>query len=424
MKKDHKSDSEILRKKAEELLEIKKNQSDPQFSEPDMLKLVHELQVHQIELEMQNEELLIAKEQAELAKEKYTELYDFAPSGFLSLSEKGEIIKINFSAARMLGKERSLLTKNRFEFFVSINTRSIFNNFLLALFSSKKKQTCELSISFEENLPIDVIIEGAISQSEDTCFLTMVNISERKKNQDALIIAKEKAEESDQLKSAFLANMSHEIRTPMNGILGFTDLLKTPNLSSEKLQDYISIIEKSGDRLLNIINDIMSISKIEANLMEVNMSEVNVNEQIDYIYSFFKPEVEGKGMQFLIKNSLSLEQAVIKTDREKLLAILTNLVKNAIKYSKKGSIEIGCNIRDEYLKFYVKDSGIGIDSDRLEAIFERFIQADISDKQAHQGAGLGLAISKSYVEMLGGKLRLESEKGQGSIFFFTIPKST
>ena len=236
-----------------------------------------------------------------------------------------------------------------------------------------------------------------------------------------LIGAKEKAEESDRLKSAFLANMSHEIRTPMNGILGFADLLKEPELTGEERQEYIGIIEKSGLRMLNIINDLIDISKVESGQMEIFISEINVNEQIEYIYNFFKPEVQKKGMQLFFQNGLQSEEAVIHSDREKLYAILANLVKNAINYSDTGSIEFGYTLKDRYLLFFIKDTGIGIPDDKKEAIFDRFIQADISDKRAFQGAGLGLAISKSYVEMLGGNIWVESDEGIGSTFYFTIP---
>jgi PAS domain S-box-containing protein len=243
-----------------------------------------------------------------------------------------------------------------------------------------------------------------------------------------LIDAKLKAEESDRLKSAFLANMSHEIRTPMNGILGFADLLKAPELSGEEQQAYIKIIEKSGARMLNIINDIIDISKIEAGLMKLDSKESNINEQIEYIYTFFKPEAEAKKLKISFNNALPAKEAVVTTDREKLYAILTNLVKNAIKYTHNGSIEFGYNLKTNNetneLEFYVKDTGIGIPKERHEAIFERFIQADISDKMAYQGAGLGLAISKAYVEMLGGKIRVESEEGKGSCFYFTLPYKT
>ncbi|NWJ52995.1 MAG: PAS domain S-box protein [Bacteroidetes bacterium] len=253
------------------------------------------------------------------------------------------------------------------------------------------------------------------------------DITEKKKTLQELIKAKEKAEESDHLKTAFLANMSHEIRTPMNGILGFAELLKEPELTGEEQKYYIDIIEKSGARMLNIINDIVDISKIESGQMHISISETNVNEQMEYIYTFFKPEAEKKGIQLLIKNTLPNEMANMETDQQKLYAILSNLVKNAIKYTDKGTIELSYNLKmgdsDEPLEFvfFVKDTGIGISKDRQSAIFERFVQSDIFDTKALEGAGLGLSIAKAFVEMQGGKIWLESEEGKGSIFFFTLP---
>jgi PAS domain S-box-containing protein len=297
-------------------------------------------------------------------------------------------------------------------------------------------------------------------------------VIERKKAEQELKDALIKAQESDLFKSAFLANMSHEIRTPMNGILGFAGLLKDPNLTSEEQQTYVSIIETSGARMLNIINDIICISKVESGQMEVSISETNINMQIEYIYTFFSPEVERKGMKIFYKNGLPSNESIVRTDKEKIYAILTNLVKNAIKYSDKGTIEFGYNLvnnpnpvethdRASYdsashdsashdsashdrasqssasqssasqnsasqnsasqLQFYVKDTGIGVPKNKQEAIFDRFVQADIGDERAFQGAGLGLSISKAFVEMLGGLIWLESEEGIGSVFYFTIP---
>ncbi len=252
------------------------------------------------------------------------------------------------------------------------------------------------------------------------------DITDRKLLEQDLIIAKERAEEGDRLKTAFLANMSHEIRTPMNGILGFAGLLKEQKLTGEEQQEYISIIEKSGYRMLNIINDIVDISKIESGQMNIYLSPTNINKQIEYTYNFFRQEAENKGLLLLFKKSLPSKHAIITTDREKVYAILTNLVKNAIKFTPSGSIEFGYYpdslvLPTGQLTFYVKDSGIGIPQDRQQAVFDRFVQADIGDKRAFQGAGLGLSISKAYVQMLGGKIWVESVEEKGSTFYFTIP---
>lgn len=247
------------------------------------------------------------------------------------------------------------------------------------------------------------------------------DISLRKIAEEELVKAKERAEESDKLKSAFLANMSHEIRTPMNGILGFSELLKTPNLSGDQQAEYINIIEKSGNRMLNIINDIIDISKIESGLMKIKIKETNVNHVCDYVFNFFEPEVKAKNMKLNYHKDLQDQFAIASLDKDKLTAVLVNLVKNAIKYSQEGEISFGYLVEKDRLKFYVKDTGIGIPEDRQSMIFERFVQADISDTMARQGAGLGLAISKAYVEMLAGKLCVKSVEGQGSEFYFTIP---
>jgi CheY-like chemotaxis protein len=210
----------------------------------------------------------------------------------------------------------------------------------------------------------------------------------------------------------------------MNGIIGFTDLLQQPDLSGNEQQKYIDIIKKSGNRMLNTVNDIIDISRIEAGLEGLTISEVNVSEQLNYLYSFFKPEAEKKGIILIFKNENPEKDTICKTDADKFSAILTNLIKNAIKYTNKGSIEFGYNIEDgsgfSELKFYIIDTGIGIPKNRQQAIFDRFVQADIEDTQAKQGSGLGLAISKAYAEMMGGKIWLDSEEGKGSTFYFTI----
>ncbi len=259
------------------------------------------------------------------------------------------------------------------------------------------------------------------------------DITEQKNLTDELIIAKEKAEESDRLKSAFLANMSHEIRTPMNGILGFTELLKEPDLTGENQLLYIEIIEKSGMRLLNIINDIIGISRIESGELELNLTETNINELIALIFNTFKAELEIRNIQFECKTTLQDMDAFFRADREKLKSILTNLIKNAIKFTHSGSIVFGYQVKPldkksnadlsvhQELLFFVKDTGIGISMEKQKHIFERFRQGSENLTRSYEGAGLGLSITKAYVEFMGGKIWVESEVFKGSTFNFTIP---
>lgn len=231
--------------------------------------------------------------------------------------------------------------------------------------------------------------------------------------------AKNRAEESDRLKSVFLANMSHEIRTPMNGILGFAQLLREPHLTGDKQQEFLRIIDDSGQRMLNLINNIIDISKIEAGQMEVFITRFNINDQLDSIFSFFKLEVEKSGIHLTCRKALPNDQAFIESDAEKIYAILLNLIKNSIKYSNSEAIEFGYQKLDKSIKYYVKDSGIGIPMEKQLIIFERFVQADYTTTK--EGTGLGLAISKAYVDLLEGEIWVESQIYKGASFYFTIP---
>ncbi|OFY59193.1 MAG: hypothetical protein A2V50_02590 [Bacteroidetes bacterium RBG_19FT_COMBO_42_10] len=252
---------------------------------------------------------------------------------------------------------------------------------------------------------------------------TLVNVKERLKKEQRLINAKEKAEESDRLKSAFLANMSHEIRTPMNGIIGFLDLLKEPDLTEENKNAYIDIVIQSGHRLLDTINDIIEISKIETGELNVYMSSVNIAELMSYYHGFFKQQTDHKGLKYIISNRLPEDIKTIQTDRNKLESIISNLIKNAIKFTQSGSVEFGCLHEANDLVFFVKDTGVGIPAERLNTVFERFVQGDMSFSRPQEGAGLGLSIVKAYVKMLAGNIRVKSEPGKGGDFRVSIPYS-
>jgi signal transduction histidine kinase len=236
-----------------------------------------------------------------------------------------------------------------------------------------------------------------------------------------LQIALTKSEESDRLKSAFLANISHEIRTPMNGIIGFSDLLATPDLTADLRRTYAELISTSSHQLLSIINNILDISHIESGQTEVIQDTVSINEILDHIGLFYITMAKEKQISFQIVKPLDNEDDMIITDRDKLQQILDNLLDNAFKFIKKGEIKLGYIMDPDMVRFYVEDTGPGIEALQQERIFERFTKVNVVKEKLIAGAGLGLAISKALVELLGGTMMVSSVPGKGSVFSFTLP---
>ncbi len=236
-----------------------------------------------------------------------------------------------------------------------------------------------------------------------------------------LIIAKEKAEESDRLKSAFLNNISHEIRTPLNAIVGFTGLLDQPNLSSEEKEQFYNVIVQSNNQLLSIINDIINISQIESNQIVLSERRTNLNQIIKNLYSQFLPEAKKKKIDLIIDPELPATSTFIIADENKLEQVLTNLLNNALKFTNEGSVRFGYRLDGELLEFFVRDTGIGITETEQPKVFEPFYQVERSHTKIYGGTGLGLPISKAYVRLMGGKFSLQSSPDQGSLFSFTLP---
>ncbi len=267
----------------------------------------------------------------------------------------------------------------------------------------------------------ELIVTPIEYKDVSACISVNRDITERIKSEEQLKEALVKAEESDRLKSSFLANMSHEIRTPMNGIMGFTSLLMDEDISLDEVKDYSTIIERSSQRLLNTINDIMDISRIEAGQVDNQQIAVNIGEQMDDIHRLFGLEAENKGLKFFTHKNFSNQESNVKVDEDKLYSVITNLIKNAIKFTEQGQIEFGAEKQGNSYHFFIKDTGIGIPEEKQERIFHRFVQADLSLSSKYEGAGLGLSIVKAYMEVLGGEIRLESKEGEGSTFSLTIP---
>ena len=354
---------------------------------------------------------------------KFRSYVDNAPEGIFIVDETGKHQEVNKAASKITGySEEELLNLHIPDLLQKSELKKGEQHFK----EVHEKGTASRELGFVtkkgEHRYWNV---SAVKLSETRLMGFAKDITQRKIAEQDLIKAKEKAEESDRLKSAFLSNMSHEIRTPMNGILGFTSLLKEPQLSGDNKEKYINIIEKSGQRMLNTINDIVDISKIEAGQVEVSKKELSINKILNEQFNFFAQEANIKGLEINYQPLIPNSESCIVSDQFKLEGILTNLIKNAIKFTESGIINFGCTIKSlkgkGVCEFYVKDTGIGIPANRIDAIFNRFEQADIEDTRVFEGSGLGLAISKSYVEMLGGSIGVSSTEGKGTTFTFHIP---
>jgi len=282
------------------------------------------------------------------------------------------------------------------------------------------------SVQLTEGKEIPVEINaGEINYSGEKAFLFIVrDITEIIKKEERLRLSAEKAEEADMLKSAFLANVSHEIRTPMNAIIGFSEILTNQDLSQEEREQFINYITQGSNTLMNLIEDIIDITKIEAGQINIHFSDCNVDKLLDELYATFlkiKNKNGRSGIELRMNKPMMDEDFVFSTDPHRIRQIMSNLLGNAIKFTKEGYIEFGFQLPSpRSIQFYVKDSGIGIPEDKINLIFERFGQVDDS-RNEHKGTGLGLSISRKLAELLGGTLTVESSLGAGSRFVLTLP---
>ncbi len=333
----------------------------------------------------------------------------------------GEIVEVNNACCKFYGYSREKML-----------SMSIYNINTLDKSKINKEMQCALNndrnyFIFKHRLSEDRICDvevyaGKIEYHETDMLLSVIHdITEKIKTRKELVIAKERAEESDRLKTSFLANMSHEIRTPMNAILGFSQLLSIPEISEEDKTSYLETITNSGKHLLRLIDDIISISQIEAGIININYESISTEKILLSIHKLFTLHAEEKGLSFSYHNLIPVENSLVSTDPRRLQQILINLISNALKFTNTGSIEFGCNLVDDNIEFYVKDTGIGIKKGDEEIIFERFMQSEQENDILYGGTGIGLSISKAIVELLGGRIWVVTNCEKGSEFRFTIP---
>lgn len=354
-----------------------------------------------------------------------------AGDSIISINSDGIILSWNNASEKIFGYEASEMINNNLEKIMGFQQRIGHNLGLKQLKNEDKNKSISKAIETTgvrkdgTEFPIDLTVSSWVAGNQKYYTGIIRDITERKKSEYELLNAKEKAEESDRLKTEFIQNMSHEIRTPMNGILGFSELLDNPELSSEKRKRFIEIIKNSTHQLLQIIDDIMEISVLEAKQIKAVENPVCLNDLLLELFSIFDIKAKEKKIPLYFKKGLSDEQSTILTDRTKLNKIVSNLLENALKFTNNGFVELGYSLKTDSkpieLEIYLKDTGIGLKPENQEIIFERFQQAEKDLSKKVGGLGLGLSIAKENTELLGGKLSVKSTYGEGTVFFVTIP---
>jgi PAS domain S-box-containing protein len=419
--KNKTTESIALRKRAEEVLKNKSSKSGSELSESDTVKLLHELQVHQIELEMQNEELFLANEKIALVAEEYSSLYDFAPTGYFSLSKAGEIIKLNLLGAKMLGRERFHLIGSRLGFFISDDTLPVFNIFFDKIFSQQIKESCEVTISTDENIIMHVYLTGIIIKDGEQCLLTMSDITERKQAEFTINQQNHELKKINADKDRFLLILGHELKSPFSGLLGLSELL-TENIRQydiDQIELFANHINNSAQNIYNLLDDLLIWAKTKSGKALFNPVKLNFTEVYRSLFDLFSAKAEVKKITIALS---SAEDFTVFADPDMLNTVIRNLVSNAIKFTENnGRITISACQTSAYATISVSDTGIGINPSDLTKLFDLSQIHSTKGTTGETGTGMGLLICKDFIEYHNGKIRVESEPGKGSVFSFTLP---
>lgn len=420
MPPDNKLQFDILRQKAEKKLQKNKDFEIPNsFSESEFLKIHHELELHKIELQMQQEELFNSKVNLEY-KEKFVHLFDYSPTAYIALSKDGDIMELNYCAANKLGKQRLKLIKSRFGFFISEDTRPIFNTFFERIFKDKKRQTCDVVLTITPDYHINIQLIGTFEEKSNQCFLTIINIKNRielnlinSKNTSAL----EKLN-SDQ--ALFFAIIAHDLRGSFTSISGLSHILMK-NISKydlDKIENYVSQINQSSTNSSKLLEDLLIWANVESGKLVFNPQQLNCKTILKEVLELYNPTLNEKKIKL---NYFVEEDLLLFADSNMLMSILRNLISNAIKYSNKGGeINISAVHSDSCITITVADSGIGIETKKLEKLFCFTQNQSTMGTIGEKGTGIGLMLCKEFIELHKGHIWAESEIGIGSKFHFSL----
>ena len=441
-----KSSTAELRQKAEEQWNRQRQkQHKTSMAEADLLRLLQELEVHQIELEMQQDELARSHAEVEVSLNQYSELYDFAPVGYFSLTQDGTIKRINLTGARLLGSERGKLINRRFAQFIANEDRLGFNNFLYKVFSTGQGQkSCEILLQADDSAaPHWAQIEATPPEQGSECKLAVIDITDRKRAELELNLLNTQLEQrvqdrtaeltrtnlelesANRVKDDFMATMSHELRTPLNSILGMSEMLldELQGSLNNRQHKSVQIIQASGQHLLELIKDILDLSKIEAGKLDYYPQMVNANALCRSSLAFVQEQALHKSIE-LVYEEEETNLVSIHVDRQRMKQVLINLLSNAIKFTPAGgkvTLQAHADEMRQLFQFSVIDTGIGIAQADLKRLFQPFVQVDSALNRQFDGTGVGLALVQKIIDIHGGSIEVASEIGRGSCFTVNLP---
>jgi len=422
-----------LRQKAEELLEKKetlplsskfrKTRKPVSISDTDTQKLIYELEVHQIELEMQNKEFLLAKEQSQRLAEKYAELYDFSPSGYFTLSREGNILDVNLFGSQLLGKERINLINSRFGFFVSDDSKSGFNHFIETLFTTKCKATCEITLNPKDSdLPINSFLTGIVTKNSDKCLIAAIEITFRKQIEEEIKKKNTELQRVNAEKDKFFSIIAHDLRSPLNGFMGLSELLAEGlfGMTLEEIRKIALMMRNSATNLNHLLGNLLEWSQLERGLILFTPKSYLLMPGLKESLILVSEAAKAKNIEMNLEIP---ENLVVYGDKNMLESVFRNLVFNAVKFTSRGGM-ITVSVKslpDNNLEFSVKDTGIGMDDAIMDQLFSLDAKTGRKGTDGELSTGLGLIICRDLIEKHGGKLKVESEEEKGSTFSFTLP---
>jgi PAS domain S-box-containing protein len=426
MNRTKKESGKIVIKKAKKKIEPKPKKTSVEKIE-DVKKLVHLLQVHQIELEHQNEELRIAQEELEVSRNKYVNLFDFSPIPYFTLDPIGKIMEVNLSASKMFGIDRKILIGKRFSSFIPMDEKDIFNSFIQTVFTSPVKHSCELKVMSKDKRVFSVLLEGLklddTLESDPKCQVALIDLTEYKKIEVSLKESNKELKKLNNTKDRFFAIIAHDLRSPFQSFLSTSELLSTEieTLSQEDILLFSRGLHDNLTKFYRLLENLLNWSMMQKDMLEYKSTSINLYDAVNKIIEISN--------QCALKKNISLSNNVVKgtfviADVDMLRSVIQNLILNAIKFTQmEGQVIVSSVEKDGFVEVSVQDTGIGIDPEKSSKLFNFETIFTTNGTAGEKGTGLGLPLCKEFIERNDGTIRVESELGKGSTFTFTLRKA-